>query len=263
MVERDQTGYLYLDELLTKEHGWRQEWFYDVDPSPGGFFEFGPTSFHYGVRVKNEEKIVVFNSRVLDKSGRRFSTDIFNICESGRKLIFLSEPSDGFVDGYRPQEQYLGDMLAVGIKNSLFGEPLEIVGFYGETLYVRPENQSLEIDFSHSNKGVEEYYKKTGKIRFGAFLLLWHRRVIFTKKHGNQKRAAIRLLGNLSFWLQRKVKKVLLRSTLSEGCGGHPNYDPITRNKDDFCKRCDVLRTLAEDLEVLEGKRRVKSPWEA
>ena len=107
MMEPDQKEYIFLDELLIKEHGWRQEWFYDVDPSPG-FAELLPTSFHYGIRIKNEKTTVFFNSRMLDKSGRRFSTNIFDVCQSGRKLIFLSEPTDGFVDGYRPQRYRKG-----------------------------------------------------------------------------------------------------------------------------------------------------------
>ena len=61
--------------------------------------------------------------------------------------MFLREPFDRLHDSYRPQAQYLTHMREVGISNSLFEQPLEIVGDSYMSIIVRPKNRFAKINF--------------------------------------------------------------------------------------------------------------------
>ena len=140
MSHKIETQFIGFKTVLCEEHGWFPDWFYDVDPSPEGaiaLLHF--KSLHYCTIPNNYvERAPAFCSRVLDRSGRQGITSVEDLCRAGRQLMFL-EPFDRLHDSYRPQAQYLTHMREVGISNSLFEQPLEIVGDSYMSIIVRPK----------------------------------------------------------------------------------------------------------------------------
>ena len=157
------------------------------------------------------------------------------------------------------QAQYLTHMREVGISNSLFEQPLEIVGDSYMSIIVRPKNRFAKINFGGAGEGVEARFQKNGTIKIPAALLLWHKRVLLEKTQKQPKQIRFRAP---PFWLPIVVGKSLIRKEVKTGCGGHPEYIPNEPNRVGFCHRCDEIRALALDLDVIDGTQVVTSPWE-
>lgn len=262
----DRSKYLFLDEVLRQDHGWSPESFYDVDPSPSEHFfseKKGRTSFHYSMRFEREKIIPIIKSRVIDQHGRSIATDISEVFSVGRRVIFLPEPANGQIAGYLPNSEYLADMKAVGVANSFFDTEFKIVGCFGEQISMMPVNLESHligslhrIDFSGANPLVEDKFNQTQQIEIGAFLLLWHDRVLLSRCSKKSRRN--RFVGRRSFWKSSLEKQITLLSDLLDGCPKHPAYKPSKRNNDTYCSSCDLLRTKRMDLDTLRLGRPIR-----
>jgi len=240
MIDYDASRYGSLQEILWEEHGWSETWFYGVDPSPDTSWSTFPTSFHYSMRRERGVTVPVFRSCLIDGHGRHYSTDVSSLCAVGRRIIFLADNLHGHIDGYRDSAPYIEDMKIVGISPSFIGKEIEIVGFSGEVVrakLVKNEDrqallESEKIDLSFADRPHREYYEKTGEIRFGAFLLLWYGRVLFSRRVRKNPKKGSRIIGNRTFRKSSRIEMQLrLLRIILEGCAEHPNYKPHRINQ--------------------------------
>ena len=259
-MSRYSQDYSFIDQILCDEHGWSQNWFYSVDPSPGKYEEWAlPLSYHFSFRKQKDKLFRTFESRVIDRHGRKYATDVQSLCTVGRRIIFLPEPSEGQIGGFQINKEYIADLTAVGISPSLLGKPLEIVNFSGELIWAKvvEDNEQdimgkLRYDFSSANKSVENHYRDTKEIMFGAYLLLWHDRVLLSKEQRRSSKKGSRLVGGRIRWRTRVEIQMHILRQIADGCPSHPEYRPTKRNIEAFCKKCDHIFTLKQDLATLQ-----------
>lgn len=252
----DSKKFCHLQQVLCEEYSWEKDWFHNVDPSPGDPSEWWRTSdsFHYGYRRSQGAGVPILLSKIIDKHARRYSVDVGEVFHRGRKIMFLNEPIQR-VPGYRYDTDYFETMQAVGIANSLFETELEIMGISGEIVSVAV--QAEQPDFQFANEGVAENFRKTGTLQFGAYLLLWHARVLLGKPISRRKRFWLKMKPKLSG--NRKSRDDISKITydlitlIDQGCLLHPAYRPLAPNTDEYCKQCDRLFVANEHLKIIHA----------